>query len=402
MSKIPILILSDGPASSTGLGRITRGLAVRIHQHLGETFRVACYGLGGVYSSKLPFSQYQITSLSNWAPPDLPRVWEDHSRGERGVVFSIWNPSSLQWLVEPEKYAPLGMTRDFLKTKPFEIWSYFPVDAEGPNGRLPKEVAEVVQKVDRPLFYTGWAAKMAQKTIYPGPHKHRDRFAFDHLPHGTDTSIFYPQDRAESRRKFVQIVTGADKAMPLRDEVFMVGIVATNSQRKNWALGFKVCQELLRRGVNVGLWAHTNALKKTWDIMMLAEEFGMKDRVVPTTTDLSDEKMAAAYSALDVVLGIGDGEGWGLTHTEALACGVPVIHGDYAGGAEYLPSEYKVKPIGFYAEGLYANERPVFNPSDWADRVQDVAGTSAELPPDLAWNKLWLHWEKWFLDGVNG
>lgn len=398
--KVPLLLLSDHPNSPTGLGRITRELCLRIHQHLGETFKVGTYGLGGVMSTKLPWPQFQITSLSNWAPPDLPKVWEDFSGGEKGIIFTIWNPSSLQWLVEPEKYAPQGMTRDFLKTKPFEIWSYFPVDAEGPNGLLPAEVADVVTKVDRPLFYTEWAAKMAQKTIHPGPHKHRERVAFDHLPHGTDTSIFFPRDRAESRKQFLGVVTGTGKTMPIRDEVFLIGCVATNSQRKNWALCFEVCQELLKRGVNVALWAHTNANKKNWDIMAMVEAFGMRNRAILTATDLSDEKMAEAYSACDVTLGIGDGEGHGLPIFESLACGVPCIHGDYAGAAENLPMDYKVEPVCFYHEGLYANRRPVFHADDWADAVQAVAGKKAMLTPGLSWDECWPKWQRWFEEGI--
>ena len=401
MGQIPILLLSDGPASSTGLGRITRELAVRIHQHLGETFRVACYGLGGVYSSKLPFPQYQITSLSNWAPPDLPRVWEDFSRGEKGVLMTIWNPSSLQWLVEPEKYAPQGMTRDFLMSKPFEKWGYFPIDAEGPNGKLPAEVADVIGKFDRVLAYTEWAAGLIDQSVL---HKgFRAEFpTCKHLPHGTDTSIFYPRDRAESRKNFLGTVTGSGKTMPIRDEVFMVGIVATNSGRKNWGLGFEVCQELLKRGVNVGVWAHTNANKKHWDIMAMVEAFGMRNRAVVTMNDLSDEKMAEAYSALDVTLGIGDGEGHGLPIFESIACGVPCVHIDYAGAAENLPDAYKVEPISFYGEGLYCHRRPVSNPKEWADAIQAVAGHPAVLKKGLSWNECWPRWQEWFLEGING
>ena len=395
MSKIPLLVLSDSPNSPTGLGRVTREIVQRGCKHLSDTFKFGTYGLGGVMSSKLPWPQFQITSLSNWAPPDLPKIWEDFSEGEKGLVMTIWNPSSLQWLVEPEKYAP--QLKDFLQTKPVKIWGYFPIDAEGPNGLLPKEAADVISKFDRRLAYTQWAADLIDKTLYP-----EEVIATGNLPHGTDTSIFYPRDRAESRKNFVGTVMGTGKTMPIRDEVFMVGIVATNSQRKNWGLGFEVCQELLKRGVNVGVWAHTNVLTRTWNIMAMAEAFGLKDRVIATVTDLSDEKMAEAYSALDVVLGIGDGEGWGLTHTEALASGVPVIHGDYAGGAEYLPTRYRAEPVIFYHEGLYANRRPVFEAREWADAVQAVAGERGELPKGLSWNECWPRWQEWFLEGVNG
>ena len=393
MARIPCLVLSDHPNSPTGLGRIHREIVQRGVEHLSDTFKFGSYGLGGIMSTKLPWPQFQINSLSNWAPPDLPKIWEDFSEGQKGIVFTIWNPSSLQWLVEPEKYAPAGTLRDFLKTKPFEVWSYFPVDAEGPNGLLPKEVADVIAAVDRPLMYTQWASDMTERTIGK---------AVPHLPHGTDTHIFYPRDRAESRENFLSTVTGSGRVIPMRDDVCLLGIVATNSQRKNWALGFKVCQELLKRGINVGLWAHTNALKRTWDIGAMIEMYGLKDRVIPTITDLSDESLAVAHSALDCVLGIGDGEGWGLVHTSSMACGVPVIHGNYAGGAEYLPDAYKIDPVAFYEEGLYCNRRPVFETAEWADAVESVIGIPATLPKGLSWDECWPQWEKWFLEGVNG
>lgn len=397
MARIPCLVLSDSPNSPTGLGRISREILQRGCKHLGDTFKFGSYGLGGVMSTKLPWPQFQITSLSNWAPPDLPKIWEDFSEGEKGIILTIWNPSSLQWLVEPDKYAPQGMTRDFLKTKPFSTWGYFPIDAEGPNGKLPADVAETISKFDRKLMYTRWASDLYDVTTGSD-----SVICTDHLPHGVDTHIFYPRDRDVSRRTFTQTVMGGGKPMPIRDDVFLIGVIATNSQRKDWGLCFQVCQELLQRNVNVGLWAHTNAPKKTWDIMARAEAAGMTNRTILTTTDLSDEKIAEAYSACDVTLGIGSGEGWGLPIFESLACGVPCIHGDYAGAAENLISAYKVEPIAFYEEGLYANRRPVFEPREWADAVQAVVGHPASLPTGLSWDECWPRWEKWFLDGVNG
>ena len=368
MSKIPLLLLSDNPASSTGLGRITRELALRIHAHLGETFDLATYGLGGVASKRFPWPQYVINKLEGWAPTDLPRVWRDHAGDRKGVVLAIWNPSSLPWLADCEKL-PAGTLKDFLRTEPFERWIYAPIDAEGPNGMLPKEVAEVMQGFDRTLCYTGWASELLYRKT--------TGFLAPHLPHGTDTHIFYPRDRKEMRETFIETVTGVKPPMPapVHDSIFLVGIVATNTARKDWNLGFQVCQELKNRGVNVVLWAHTDKLQKNWNLPALAEAYGMKDRVVFTTTDLTDEQMAEAHCATDLTLGIGRGEGWGLVESTSLACGIPVITGAYAGAAEFVPAAYQVQPIGFHGEGFYGNRRPVFRAEDWADAAQSAIGT---------------------------
>lgn len=394
MSKIPILILGDAPSASTGLGRICRELCIRINEDLSDTFMVGTYGLGGPVSRRFKFQQYTITTLQNWSLPDLPRIWKDFAGDEKGIIFPIWNPSSLVWLADPTKL-PAGTLKDFLMSDPFEKWLYAPIDAEGPNGLLPKEVAEVMAGFDRALCYTGWASDLLQKT---------NGLVAPHLPHGTDTHIFYPRDRKEMRKTFIETVTGVKPPLPcpVHESILLVGICATNTSRKDWNLGFEVCQELRRRGLNVVVWAHTDELKKHWNLPALAEAYGMKDRVVFTTTDLSDEQIAEAHCATDLTLGLGRGEGWGLVESSSLACGVPVITGAYAGAAEFVPAAYQVQPVGFHGEGPTGNRRPVFRAEDWADVAQAAIGTKPSLPKGLSWDECWPAWKTWILEGING
>ena len=61
--------------------------------------------------------------MYNFQVPELLDAWKDFSQGEDGVVFTIWNPSWLFW------FPPMK--------KPFTHWAYLPIDAEGPNGKLP-------------------------------------------------------------------------------------------------------------------------------------------------------------------------------------------------------------------------------------------------------------------------
>ena len=394
MGKIPILIVSDNVTSPTGLGRIARELSVRIHEDLSDTFRLGTLGYGSSTSRRFGWHQYNLPRLENWSIPDLPKIWRDFSDDQHGVIFPIFNPSWLPWLADCEKL-PNGTLKDFLRTKPFERWGYFPVDAEGPNGKLPQEVADVIVRFDRPLLYTKWASDLLQKT---------NGFVAPHLPHGTDTKIFYPRGRQEMRKTFVGTVTGG-QPMPMKDDVFLVGIVATNSARKDWNLGLEVCGELLKRGVNVGVWAHTNKVQGHWDITGLSKAYGLDGRIIPTVTDLTDEQMAEAYCACNATLGIGS-EGWGLPLAESLACGIPCVTMDYAGATEFVPREHRVNPIGFYAEGWYAHRRPVFKVSEWAYRVQEAVSnwdySVSALRPEFTWDGCWPAWKKWLEEGVNG
>lgn len=396
MARIPLMVMSDGISSPTGLGRISRELTQHIHANLSETFEVATLGYGGNYSRNFPWPQYGITKMVNWAINDLPAAWKDFAGDRRGVLLSIYNPSWLPWLADPKKL-PKGDLRSMLESNPFERWIYAPLDAEGPNGKLSADVAETLKGFDRVLAYTRWSAEMIDRTILPDGMR-----VTEDLPHGIDTSVFYARDKAEARKTFIKRVTGAEGNQDIKEDVFLVGIVATNSARKDWGLAFEVCQELLGRGVNVGLWCHTDTLSKHWDILGLAKSFGMEGRVIPSNLVLDDDGMAWAYSACDVTFGIGSGEGFGYPLAESLACGVPVIHGRYAAGKEFVPKEYLVKPVGFYMDGHYANRRPVFDPKEWATVTMRAAGTKVELPAYIDWNSCWPLWEKWLLDGVNG
>ena len=394
MSRIPILLMSDGITSPTGLGRITRELAQRIHVNLSETFELGTLGYGGNTSREYPWQQYSITKMSNWAVNDLPAVWKDFAGDRRGVLMSIWNPSWLPWLANPT-LLPKGDLKNMLLSDPFEKWLYAPIDAEGPNGKLCTEVGTILKGFDRVLAYTDWAAKMINCT------NGLPEGTTEHLPHGIDTKVFYPRDKKEAREGFVKRVVGAD--LPgIKPDVFLVGIVATNTQRKDWGLAFEACAELLSHGANVGLWIHTDQMKKHWNLEELSRAFGMEGRIIPSNIVLSDEDMAWAYSACDVVWGVGSGEGFGYCPMESLACGVPVVSGDYAAAAEIIPKQYLVKPTGFYWDGFYANRRPIFSAHEWATVTLRAAYQKAAVPDYIKWDVCWPEWEQWFLAGVNG
>jgi glycosyltransferase involved in cell wall biosynthesis len=385
----PLLIISDAPTSHTGLGRICRELATKIHEDLSDVFEVATFTFGGTTSRHLPFLQYPMTQSHNYVPPELPKVWKDFAGEKKGVVLTIWNPSWLRWLVDPDSL-PDSQLKNFLKAGYFKTWGYFPIDGHGPDGMLPKSIVDVIDSFDRKLAYTKWAAKIIGDSIAE---------TVPALPHGLDTNVFKPYDKMESRKNFfgrLQI----ESAGELKPDLFFVGVVATNTQRKDWYLAFQTCQELLKRGVNVGLWAHTDAYIKAWDLLTLKDQFGMHGRVTISTAMLDDVALARCYSCMDVTLGIGSGEGWGFPLAESLACGVPVIHGGYGGGAEFCP--FIVPPVAWRGEGVLGIKRPVYSPQAWADAVMVAAKhfPRVGLPPYISWDNAWPEWKKWLTSSL--
>jgi len=395
--------MSDAPTSPTGLGRVTRELALRIHRQMPAVFRVATFGLSGTVSRNLPFMQYPITLVDKWKTPELPHVWKDWAGDEEGVILTIWNAAWLRWFAIPEeivdpKYAEL---REFLMNAKFRRWGYIPVDAEALDGALHDSQRPILERFDRILAYTDFGAKVIEKTLAPKSESD-PQYKIEHLPHGTDKAIFYPRSRRSARARFIR--EALKKPAVIASNIFLIGVVATNTMRKDWPLAFEVCKEIKRRGIKVGVWAHTDKLQKDWDLLYLCDHAGMSDAVMFSDSDLSDEHLALGYAACNVTLGIGAGEGWGLPLAESLAMGIPCIHCDYAGGAEIVPESMRVKPIGWYYDGLYMNRRPILDPRDVADTIgmnQIISDIPASLlPAKYYWEECWTEWADWLEAGL--
>ena len=380
-SPKPLLIISDSISCSSGLGRIARDLATRIHENMSDVYRVATAGYGGSGSSRFPFKEYHFHSVENWLLPELPQIAQDFAGGEELILMWIWDLSRVYWVGNPQQ-CQMPHLNDWLSKANIKKWIYHPIDADGPQGRLSVRLADTMKHFDRVLDYSAFSSRVTGNP--------------DHLPHGIDASVFRPYDRRESKRRFREL-----GFQSLQDTDFLVGVVGTNQARKDWALAVQTVRTLLDRGHDVKLWCHVDQLERFWSLPNLIADYGLAGRVVITNANFTDEQMAQFYSACDVFLSIGLGEGFGFGQYEALACGVPVVAGDYC-GSEWLPPGMKVEPVAYRYEGPYCCKRPVYDPKDWADLAEDQRGIIASLPSELDWNVLWPRWRDWFRKGLNG
>lgn len=392
---IPLLFLSDSVTAGTGLSRITCDIAVRVAEHMPE-FRVGTAGYGGPFKRSLGFPQYQI-EMRDWMVLNLPELWRDFSGDQHGILFLIWDSSRALWLSRPENCAAPHL-RKFLETKPFDLWTYTPLDATGPNNRLTSVLKHTLEGFHRVLAYTKWSEAILRRTL-EGP----TLDGLTNLPHGLDSSVFYQRPRQAARQGFGERIGARERngaPLTIPDDALMIGIVATNQIRKDWGLGIAAVAEVARKR-KIVLWAHTDELERHWSLPALLNDFGLLNNTVVTTIPLSDEQMAFCYSAADCTLGIGNGEGWGLPLSESLACGTPVVHGNYGGGTDFVPPEFLIEPLAYRLEGLYNCRRAVYTPEKWAQKIMAVAGKRTALPKHLDWNNLWPRWESWFREGLN-
>lgn len=393
----PLLILSDAPTAGTGLGRITLDLATRIAQKMPETFRVATAGYAGIVSRHLPFQQYIFEGMDGFVTPTLPDIWRDWAGDEKGILLTIWDLSRLGWLTRPEMNCEIPILRDFLLAKPFRLWSYLPIDASGPQRKLTYPLAEALKGIDRPLAYGKWAAGVLDRT------KGQEEGTAQFLPHGIDTTVFYERNRGLCRKMFISITQGCTILGNLGERItkdeLLIGIVATNNSRKDFALGIQAIAFLMMTR-KVRLWIKTDALERNWSIPALIVDYGLVDSTLITLGDMTDDQLAKAYSACDLTLGIG-AEGYGYPIAESQACGTPCITGDYAGGAELIPPAQRINPIAFRHEGLFSHQRPVYNAADLAMGIMQFGDRRVTLDPQYDWNNLWPLWDKWLREGVH-
>jgi len=373
---------------------------MRTHDNLSSLFRVGVAGYGGAGSRNFSFPQYTV-ALDGWVCPNLPEIWEDFAGDETGIICAVWDPSRLGWFSRPElseelaKHPELGK---FLAKPPFQRWIYAPVDASGPNSRLTFPLAQNLLGFDRVLAYGKFGEDVIRRTL--GDQESENR-GLAGIPHGINSDVFYPRIRKTSRAFFFSLtkaITLRGDSNPIENDEALIGCVCTNQSRKDLGLLMEAVAILSRRR-KVRLWLHTDVLERSWSIPALLVDFGLLDHTVISLGHLPDSALAQAYSACDITIAPG-AEGFGYPIAESLACGTPVVTGNYAGGAELVPSDMCVTPVGFRYESLWACQRPVYQAESWALMAEEWIDKRSSLDSRYDWKNNWPIFEEWFRKGI--
>ncbi len=387
-APIPILILGDNPALPGGLSRIGHDLA-QLLSSMPE-FEVGYMGRGGKTTRRFPWMQYPYHESEQWGETLLQTVWEDFAGKRQGILFSVWDASRLLWLVDPT-----GMPNErWLRNPPFKKWGYFMQDAEGVTpAHLPMVDAGTMQGFDRVLLASEWAYQLTNLTL-----RHKD---VDWLPHGINTKVFAPtkmsRDEILAARKSLWGPRAGTQDVPV--EVW--GCVMANQARKHWPTVF----ETLRLSPEAFLWAHSNAVMGYWNLLALAIEYEVQDRVFIDTLPRMDDEMAFFYNLCNLTLLISGGEGFGYPIAESLACGVPVATGRYGAGGDLVKlinddnvlQDFGIWPSHYTIDTQYNVRRAHYDALS-VDLSQMTDPRS--LVEHLDWSNIGPLWKRWFLKGL--
>ena len=198
----------------------------------------------------------------------------------------------------------------------------------------------------------------------------------DVIPHGVDTSLFFPYHGSTRRERRGYARRELFSAMPEITEDFIVFNGNRNQTRKRIDLtlhGFSIFSA--DKPGDVKLYLHMGIIDRGVNILGLARRYKIEDRLLYTTTSkdhpfVSDQGLNRIYNACDVGVNTACAEGWGLVSFEHAATkaaqivpGYGALEQLWANGAVLLDA----KPCG---DNYYPVEVREVSPVQLADVLQ--------------------------------
>jgi glycosyltransferase involved in cell wall biosynthesis len=323
---VKFLIHSNGPTIATGYGVQTRQLATRLAAAGHEVAVSHTYGhQGGIVPWKTPLGDTVMMYPSGWKEQsnDVIAAHAEHffqgdpSAGWIIPLMDVWG------LVNP-------------KLAEFQVAAWTPVDHQP----CPTDVLA--------FFHRTGATPIAMS-------KFGERELFEagldpvYVPLAVDTKAYKPTFNIDVAGQTVDART----LFQLPQDAFVVGMVAMNKDpmdRKNFHGAFRAFGQFWQSHQNAVLFVHTDhsGAAGGFDLKTLAIHCGIPHHALVWTDQYAyrlgfpAEMMAAAYTAMDVLLAPSRSEGFCVPLIEAQACGTPVIASDFSAQPELVGAGWLV------------------------------------------------------------
>jgi D-inositol-3-phosphate glycosyltransferase len=163
------------------------------------------------------------------------------------------------------------------------------------------------------------------------------------IPHGVDAVRFHPLGGSSAvgppwpGRRLARALLFPDR--PELHDAFIVLNANRNCQRKRIDLSLRAFARFCRGKPDVWLYLHMGLRDAGVDVLAMARDLGIQDRLLLTTTgadrpDVPDETLNLIYNSCDVGLNTAAAEGWGLVAFEHGATGAAQIVPDTGACAE--------------------------------------------------------------------
>lgn len=332
--KKTLFVVSDAVTAPTGFGRVAEAVLDRLYEtgkwnikQLGinyfdedhdKPYRIFSATGGGAFGDWAGYGR--VKPLYDEVKPDVTWLFQDFwhlahylgsaSHMERVVTyFPVDSPNIKSVWALPQAFAE-------------EVCTYTQFGAQ----ELSKSMSFVLDRIKRSAVEDG--KPMVKQVNLQAPNddlleipvhmvqKFSKAENVHVIPHGTDTSIFFPIDKEIAR-----------ELLGFEQDWFIVANVNRNQSRKRLDLTMKAFADFAKDKPNARLLLH-DPLKtpEGWDLQQLADEYyHIGDKVLLSNAKFPVKRLNQLYNTADVMVNTGGGEGWGLCSSESACAKVPQI-----------------------------------------------------------------------------
>src|SRR5262245_238321 len=182
MRRTPFMLVGDGPAEPTGLGRIARDLSgLLATSDLPIDF---CQVGGSVPPVWLQWRHVPLDRGEDWGASCVEAIWRSVYGDEPGILFVVWDPGRLL------PYCQIGL--------PVQRWCYTAIDAANMHGLITGPAHAALSAFDRVLAYGRYGSEVLSKSL---------NRPIEHLPHGL-SSVVFNTEASEQEQAWVRSTLG--------------------------------------------------------------------------------------------------------------------------------------------------------------------------------------------------
>jgi glycosyltransferase involved in cell wall biosynthesis len=302
--KKPKLLWVADFAAMTGFGRVSGAILPRLKDNF-EIVVLACNWHGDPVKEQADFKMYPASNRHQPAPFGEDRIREIVEREKPDVVFSLNDP----WIVS-EQYRRI---EDLHKKKDFKFIGYLTMDSYNWLGGIESHINDW----DSLIAFTEFGAHEFLKAGINRP--------VAVIPHGLDTSLFYPIDKAEARKR-----------LNLKDDIFIVYNGNRNQFRKRIDITISAFAKFAVDKPDTQLYLHMGLKDQGWNILdvfgreMRKNNLDPNGRIILTSQsegppNVEVDMLNAIYNAVDIGVNTTKGGGWELVNFEHAACRVAQV-----------------------------------------------------------------------------